>query len=374
MKPLEAVLKAYALAATLYTPTIFAYPQLVEALGGSEPHVGLGYAAYYLATIITRPVAGKLVDSAGRAPATRLGLAILALSAATLAASQSPVHAVAAMAAMGIGAGLVNVAALTYAADLGGLEQPEVFARLKAAAVKGALAGAATIPLGLAVQAYAGELVAARAAFAAPAAAQLLALRLGLPETKHLAARHEPARSRLVPAAIPSLLLGASVGMYGPMAIPLAMDRLGVSGLEASALYITAVPAWLVGARLAAPSMGRISAGLALVSLGALAIYASHTPLEFSAAVFAESLGLAVAETSIDAVVARIVKGSEWGRAYGVVNSAYGAAYAVASAASGLAYPQNFIVAAAMAAASATAIRLRGVSAPLGYREARHNG
>jgi hypothetical protein len=108
--------------------------------------VGVAYALYALAVVLTRPASGGLVDSVGRRRVLAVGGVALAAAMALLGFSTAALHVYAALYLAGVASSLVNVAVVAYVSDVGGLEDPALYSKMRIAAALGAVAGGVSIP------------------------------------------------------------------------------------------------------------------------------------------------------------------------------------------------------------------------------------
>lgn len=89
----------------------------VVALGGTSAQVGLLFAVFSLVAVLLRPAAGAWIDRQGARRALLPGAAIMALASLGLQAAAGPAVLTALMAAIGVGYGLVTMAAAMLAAS-----------------------------------------------------------------------------------------------------------------------------------------------------------------------------------------------------------------------------------------------------------------
>ncbi|ACB40437.1 MFS transporter [Pyrobaculum neutrophilum] len=332
----RADLRAYVLLSTPYSFVVFLLPFYVLEIGGGSVEVGVAYASYAAAVVVTRPTSGALADKFGRRRVMLLGGATLAVSMALLALSTGVAHVYISLFLAGAASSLVNVAALAYVSDVGGLEDPALYSRLKTAAALGALAGGASIP---AVYVLSRLLSFADAFRLVAAVLALLAVSalLAVPgETKHLAARHKKG-DRVQTFCVMSLAtaFGSAVGLYGPQVMLYLHRRYSLSPYTAVVAYLPSVVSWIVGPRLAGPAYARLIAGGAAMALALVGMAVSPSPYVFSAFWAIESLGVAAVSTSLDQRLVRHVAGSYWGRGYGLYQALYNLGYSAAAAVSG---------------------------------------
>jgi MFS family permease len=101
--------------------------------------------AYALAIVLTRPASGGLVDSVGRRRVLAVGGVALAAAMALLGFSTAVLHVYAALFLAGVASSLVNVAVVAYVSDVGGLEDPALYSKMRVAVALGAVAGGVSI-------------------------------------------------------------------------------------------------------------------------------------------------------------------------------------------------------------------------------------
>ena len=89
----------------------------VVALGGTSAQVGLLFAVFSLVAVVLRPAAGAWIDRQGVRRALLPGAAIMVLASLGLQAAAGPAVLTALMAAIGVGYGLVTMAAAMLAAS-----------------------------------------------------------------------------------------------------------------------------------------------------------------------------------------------------------------------------------------------------------------
>jgi DHA1 family multidrug resistance protein-like MFS transporter len=342
---LRADLRAYVLFSAPYSFVVFLLPFYVFELGGGAPEVGAAYGLYALATVLTRLVAGGFVDLAGRRVALGVGGAALAVAMAMLGLSTAVHHVYAALFLAGVASSLVNVAVIAYVSDIGGVETPQLYSKMKVAAALGAVAGGVSIPAAYLLSRLIGYAVAFKALAFIFAVASLVALVFLPPETKHLASRH--GKTHVATAACIiwlAFLLGLALGLYGPQILPYLHLKFSLSPFSAILFYLPAVFAWLYGPRLAKPNRGVIFAGAAAMSLALFGMSLSPSPYLFSLFWLLESFGVAVVSTALDQSLARHVAGVYWGRGYGVYQAANNLGYSLGAFMSGY-LPGPFIYA-----------------------------
>jgi len=341
----RADLRAYALFSAPYSFVVFLLPFYIFELGGGKEEVGMAYALYALAIVLTRPVSGGLVDLAGRRRVLAVGGVALAAAMALLGLSISVLHVYAALFLAGVASSLVNVAVIAYVSDVGGLEEPALYSKMRVTAALGAVAGGVSIPAAYLLSRVASYAVAFRALALAFAATSLIALAFLPDETRHLSSRHR--RTDMVAATCImwlTFLLGLALGLYGPQILPYLHLRFSLSPFSAILVYLPAVVAWFYGPRLARPSRRVFAAGVAVMSLALFGMSLSSSPPIFSAFWILESFGVAVVSTALDQSLSRHVAGVYWGRSYGVYQAINNLGYSLGAAASGY-LPDPFICA-----------------------------
>ncbi|WP_193322654.1 MFS transporter [Pyrobaculum calidifontis] len=333
-------LSAYVLYSSPYSFVAFLLPFYIFELGHGEVEVGIAYASYAAAVVVIRPAAGHLADKAGRRLSMGIGGVLLSASMTLLSLSTSISHVYAAMFLSGVASSLINVAAVAYVSDVGGLEDPALYSKLKIAAAAGAVAGGVSIPAVYILSKLMGYAAAFRLtalAFAALSAAALFHLP---EETRHLAVRHHRTDVRVLSCIIvASLLAGLSTGLYGPQVLPFLHDRFSLSPFAAVLAYLPAAISWFVGPRLARPARSSVALGSLVVAVALIGMAYSPSPYIFSAIWVLESLGVAVLSTSLEQMVSRNVAGVYWARGYGVYQGVNNLGYAVGAAVSGYMYP-----------------------------------
>lgn len=318
--------------------------------------MGAAYGFYALAVVLLRPLSGAFADRLGRRPTAVAGGVALSASMALLGLSAELWQVYAAMFLAGAASSLVNVAFIAYVTDLGGLEDPVLYSKMRVAAAAGAVGGGASIPLVYLLSKAVGYASAFRAAAFLFAAVSAAALFLVPGETRHLAGRH--AEWRLGAASVvvaSSFLLGLSLGVYGPQVLPYLHQRYGLSPFSAVAAYLPAVASWFLGPRFARPAPASVVAGGFLMAGGLAGMWLSPAPLCFSLFWAVESLGVAVVSTSLDQMLSRHVAGAYWGRGYGVYQALNNLGYSIGAFASGrLSAPFLFAIPWALASAFLT--------------------
>ena len=329
-------LLAYALFSAPYSFVVFLLPFYIFELGGDKAAVGISFAMYALAIVVFRPAAGWLADAVGRRVTNIAGGVALAVAMAILGISTEVWHIYSALFLAGVGSSLINVATIAYVSDVGGLENPMLYSKMRIAAALGAVGGGLSIPAAYVLSKVWGYAAAFKALAVAMSFTSVVALVLVPGETAHLALRH---KSGDVAAAFcitaMGLFIGAATGVYGPQILPYIYAKFSLSPFAAVLVYLPAVVAWLIGPKLARPTALSAITGSALMSAALVAMYHSPNPALFSATWLAESLGFAIASTSLDQALSRHVKGAYWGRGYGVYQSVYNMGYALGAAASG---------------------------------------
>jgi len=337
--------RAYAIFSAPYSFVVFLLPFYVFELGGGRGEVGVAYALYALAIVLTRPASGGLVDSVGRRRVLAVGGVALAAAMALLGFSTAVLHVYAALFLAGVASSLVNVAVVAYVSDVGGLEEPALYSKMRVAAARGAVTGGVSIPAAYLLSGVAGYAVAFRALALAFAAASLIALAFLPGETRHLSSRHKWTDVAAAACVIwLSFLLGLALGLYGPQILPHLHLKFSLSPFTAILVYLPAVVAWLYGPRLARPSRRVVAAGAAVMSIALLGMGLSPSPVLFSVFWLLESFGVAAVSTALDQSLARHVAGAYWGRSYGVYQAVNNLGYSLGAAASGY-LPDPFIYA-----------------------------
>jgi DHA1 family multidrug resistance protein-like MFS transporter len=333
--------RAYAIFSAPYSFVVFLLPFYVFELGGGRGEVGVAYALYALAIVLTRPASGGLVDSVGRRRVLAVGGVALAAAMALLGFSTAVLHVYAALFLAGVASSLVNVAVVAYVSDVGGLE--ELYSKMRVAAARGAVAGGVSIPAAYVLSGVAGYAVAFRALALAFAAASLIALAFLPGETRHLSSRHKWTDMAAAACVIwLPFLLGLALGLYGPQILPHLHLKFSLSPFTAILVYLPAVVAWLYGPRPARPSRRVVAAGTAVMSIALLGMSLSPSPVLFSVFWLLESFGVAAVSTALDQSLARHVAGAYWGRGYGVYQAVNNLGYSLGAAASGY-LPDPFI-------------------------------
>ncbi len=156
--------QAYAIFSAPYSFVVFLLSFYVFELGGGgRGEVGVAYALYALAIVLTRPASGGLVDSVGRRRVLAVGGVALAAAMALPGFSTAVLHVYAALFLAGVGSSLVNVAVVTYVSDVGGLEDPALYSKMRVAVALGAVAGGVSIPAAYLLSGVAGYAVGALA-------------------------------------------------------------------------------------------------------------------------------------------------------------------------------------------------------------------
>jgi len=217
--------------------------------------VGVAYALYALAIVLTRPASGGLVDSVGRRRVLAVGGVALAAAMALLGFSTAVLHVYAALFLAGVASSLVNVAVVAYVSDVGGLEDPALYSKMRVAAALGAVAGGVSIPAAYLLSGVAGYAVAFRALALAFAAASLIALAFLPGETRHLSSRHKWTDVAAAACVIwLSLLLGLALGLYGPQTLPHLHLKFSLSPFTAILVYLPAVVPGFTGRGLRGPA------------------------------------------------------------------------------------------------------------------------
>jgi len=121
----------------------FLLPVYGRMLGASPLEVGSLYSAFALATILIRPLVGRLADTRGRRPFILGGMASLAVTQLCYAFAQSYPWLLAARLVQGVGASMFMVAAYAAVADVAGAdERGYSFGRVTGATARGGLVGA----------------------------------------------------------------------------------------------------------------------------------------------------------------------------------------------------------------------------------------
>jgi len=98
----------------LLTPVL---PLHMVALGATSTQVGMLFSAFSLVAVVLRPVAGTWVDRHGIRRVLAPGIAIIVLVSLGLQAAAGPAALIALMAGLGLGHGLVSMAASVLAAS-----------------------------------------------------------------------------------------------------------------------------------------------------------------------------------------------------------------------------------------------------------------
>lgn len=349
----RADLRAYVLFSSPYSFVAFLLPFYIFELGGGGAEVGVAYGFYALAVVLLRPLSGAAADRLGRRLTAVAGGVALSAAMALLGLSAELWQVYAAMFLAGAASSLVNVAVIAYVTDVGGLEDPSLYSKMRVAAAAGAVGGGVSIPLVYLLSKALGYVPAFRAVAFLFAAVSLAALLLVPGETRHLAGRHVEWRvgaASLVVAS--SFLLGLSLGAYGPQVLPYLYQKYGLSPFAAVAAYLPAVASWFLGPRLAKPTSRSVALGGFLTAGGLAGMWLSPTPLYFSLSWVVESLGVAVVSTSLDQMFSRHVAGAYWGRGYGVYQALNNLGYSIGAFASGH-LPAPFLFAIPWALASA---------------------
>jgi len=346
-----ALLRSYALASTPYAVVTFLLPQYIEFLGGSLSDVGYAYASYAFALALSRPLLGNAVDRAGRVPSYRLGLVLLSLSLIALSASWRVSMILVCMFMIGVASSMINVSSLAMAADIGGLEEPRIYSKLRMGAVTGALIGGAlAIPLGWLVSLI-DPLLSIRLCFSLVGILSMIGfvLSLHMIETKHLAIRYMGGRiTGFMVHISASLIFGLSVGLYGPIVIPILTGTFHASTYEAAVLYAPAVFSWMIGTRLARPSPMSMILGSIICSIALYSMYSSETLPQFLFSWYLEGIGYSLIATSLDQYVSRLMRGEVWGLSFGLYSFAYNIAYTVGAVISGNLAPHALLISSAL--------------------------
>ena len=305
----------------------------------------MAYALYALAIVLTRPASGGLVDPVGRRRVLAVGGVALAAAMALLGFSTAVLHVYVALFLAGVASSLVNVAVVAYVSDVGGLEDPALYSKMRVAAALGAVAGGVSIPAAYVLSVVAGYAAAFRALALAFAAASLIALAFLPGETRHLSSRHKWTDVAATACVIwLSFLLGLALGLYGPQILPHLHLKFSLSPFSAILVYLPAVVAWPYGPRLARPSRRVVAAGAAVMSIALLGMGLSPSPVLFSVFWLLESSGVAAVSTALDQSLARHVAGAYWGSSYGAYQAVNNLSYSLGAAASGY-LPDPFIYA-----------------------------
>jgi DHA1 family multidrug resistance protein-like MFS transporter len=305
--------------------------------------VGVAYALCALAIVLTRPASGGLVDSVGRRRVLAVGGVALAAAMALLGFSTAVLHVYAALFLAGVASSLVNIAVVAYVSDVGGLEDPALYSKMRVTVALGAVAGGVSIPAAYLLSGAAGCAVGALAL--AFAAASLIALAFLPGETRHLSSRLKWTDGVAAACVIwLSFLLGLALGLYGPQILPHLHLKFSLSPFSAILVYLPAVVSWLYGPRLTRPSRRVVAADAAVMSIALLGMGLSPSPVLFSVFWLLESFGVAAVSTALDQSMARHVAGAYWGRSYGVYQAVNNLGYSLGAAASGYS-PDPFIYA-----------------------------
>ncbi|AAL64148.1 MFS transporter [Pyrobaculum aerophilum] len=332
----RADLRAYAIFSAPYSLVVFLLPFYIFKLGGGGVEVGFAFSIYATAVVAVRPVAGYLTDRLGRRSANLLGGLILASAMILLGASYGVFHIYISLFLAGAASSLINVATVAYITDVGGLENPALYSKMRIAAAIGAVGGGAFIPIAYFLDKLWGYEVAFRASALALAFITLTALPLLPHETMQLAARYKQGNLGLATCVtILAFLLGLASGLYGPQVLPYIYTKYNLSPFSAVLAYLPAVFSWLYGPRLARPAPTRVILGVIAMATGLLAMYNAPNPLLFSMSWVLESLGYAIVSTSLDQSLSRYVSGAYWGRGYGVYQAVNNLGYAIGAAFSG---------------------------------------
>ncbi|MGC8994628.1 MAG: MFS transporter [Pyrobaculum sp.] len=334
---LKADLRAYSLLSTPYSLVVFLLPFYILELGGGELEIGLAFSMYALAVVVTRPVAGAFADLLGRRLTNMAGAAVLVVAMVLLGCSSQILQIYVALFLTGVASSLINVATIAYISDIGGLENPELYSKMRIAAAVGAVGGGVFIPITYFLDklwGYAPAFKTSALALAAISAASLLLLPS---ETVHLAARHKEENIRVAGCIIAvAFFLGLATGLYGPRILPYLHSRFSLSPFSAILVYLPAVFSWLYGPRLAKPEASILLVGGFLMAIALIGMATAQSPVVFSLWWVLESLGTAVASTSLDQLLSRYVAGAYWGRGYGTYQAVNNLGYAMGAAASGV--------------------------------------
>jgi MFS family permease len=362
-------------------------PLYAVHLGARETHVGLIVAAFALAALVPRPLAGELADRVGRRPFVLLGTAIFALAPLGYAAAGTIPALILARVFHGLGMGFGPTAATVIATDLTPADR-----RGAAMGVFGLASAVA-----LAVGPYVGDELVRGAGFgatflvAAAIEGAALVLAWTLPETRPLAAVPRPAppvRARggalarfawrwFSPAALyPSGLVVALYVSYGGLAafLPLfaARRQLGNPGLFFT-VYALASVAVRSGAGRLSDQLGRravVAPALALAGVSLVLLGLADSRATFLAAAVLYGVGFGAAQPALLAMTVDRAPPAERGRAMGTLYTAWelgisGGAVLLGLCVTRLGYAATWWIAGAIAGLGAVAAlrevgRLRG--------------
>jgi MFS family permease len=334
---LKTDLKAYSLLSTPYSLVVFLLPFYIMELGGGGMEIGFAFSTYALAVVAIRPVAGASADLLGRRLTNMVGAAVLVAAMALLGCSSQILHIYMALFLAGVASSLVNVATIAYISDIGGLENPNLYSKMRIAAAVGAIGGGAFIPITYLLDKLWGYAPAFKTSALALAIISATSLLLLPSETVHLAARHKEENIRVAGCIVAvAFLLGLATGLYGPQILPYLHGRFSLSPFSAILVYLPAVFSWLYGPRLARPDAPLLLAGGVLMAVALVGMATAQSPFVFSLWWVLESLGTAIASTSLDQSLSRYVAGAYWGRGYGIYQAVNNLGYAMGAAASGV--------------------------------------
>jgi MFS family permease len=317
----------------------FVLPIYGRELGASALEVGAFFSAFSVVPVIVRPFLGRALDRWGRRPFLLLGLAGYAASMGLFVLANTTLLLTLARFVQGLGQAFLWLSAYTVVADLAaGHGRGRDFGLVDEAINRGALVGTVG---GFGVMFALGEvgLPLTQAwpwifgLYALPAAAALVIVWRGVPETRPVAdetpIQSRPLSSQLAALMGIVLLTGASNAMVFPLLMIFLQDSLGA---EIAALTMAYLPAAILSSFL--PSrLGRLAdrfgrKPLMVVGLvgGALAsALIPHLRSLFLLAVLwaVESVGYAASVPAERAFVADVAGDDTRGSSYGLYTFAY---------------------------------------------------
>lgn len=280
---LKADLRAYSLLSTPYSFVVFLLPFYILELGGGEIEVGLAFSMYAIAIVGIRPIAGTFADLLGRRFTNMVGAVVLAFAMALLGVSSQILHVYVALFLAGIASSLVNVATIAYVTDIGGVEDPLLYSRMRVAAATGAMGGGVFIPVAYVLDKMWGYVPAFKLSALALAVISTMSLLLLPREAMHLAVRHKEENFRAAGCiVIMALFLGLAAGLYGPQILPYLHVKFSLSPFSAMLIYLPAVLSWLYGPRLARPNVTHLLAGGVLMMIDLVGMTTAQSPVLFS--------------------------------------------------------------------------------------------
>jgi DHA1 family multidrug resistance protein-like MFS transporter len=317
----------------------FMMPIYGDDMGATAWQIGLMYSAFWLMSVLVRPLAGRLLDRYGRRPFYLGGVVTYALAMAAFLFAHNPTLLMLGRGVQGMGAALLWLSARTVMADLA---SEDARARLQGTidqfGAQGAIVGAL---IGLTVfQAFGLEIgwMWLFLGYALADGVALLVAARGLSETLPAAADPQagpdPQRIRLTRAWLVLLAATAAVTAGWTMVMPILVLYLKQKfHTEVWVLAAAYLPAALVWALLPG-HMGRLSdrvgrkplmvGGLALAGVASLLIPMAGGLVVLAGLWVLEELAYTASEPAEGAMVADLSGGDERGRGYGLYTLAIG--------------------------------------------------